>query len=159
MIGLNDVRPYAEEYEIDAGLILAIILTESSGNSWAIRYEPEWRFFNEPAHWASTLKISPETEQHLQMFSWGLMQIMGATARDMGFTKELQKLCAPNLGIEYGCKYLRRQLLRYSGQTISAIAAYNAGSAIRSDVDKTKYVNQVYVDKVMNEWSKLGKKT
>ncbi len=137
-------------------LVKAIILTESSDNTWAVRYEPHWRWFFSPKQWARRLKITDKTERSLQANSWGLMQIMGATARELGFTRPLVRLCEPMLGVEYGCRYLKKQLDRYSGDVYKAVAAYNAGSARRSVLHPSKFKNQVYVDKVMKHFTEVG---
>ena len=95
--------------------------------------------------------------------SWGPMQIMGATARWLGFKGTfLSELIEPEVGIEYGCKYLANLKRRFSGNSKNncnqvddiaifcdkKISAYNAGSP-RKKADGT-YVNQKYVDKVLN---------
>ena len=77
---------------------------------------------------------------------------MGATARELGCDAPfLSVLCSPVVGIEYGCRYLARQLERY-GSEVEAVAAYNAGSARRSG---DEFVNQSYVDKVMQARERL----
>jgi soluble lytic murein transglycosylase-like protein len=61
--------------------------------------------------------------------SYGLMQILLSTARDLGFTGAPTDLFQPEKGVYYGTLYLARQLKRYHGDTTKAVAAYNAGSA------------------------------
>jgi len=47
------------------------------------------------------------TEAYARSFSWGLMQVMGAVAREEGFTgTSLAELCDPATGIDAGCKHL-----------------------------------------------------
>jgi soluble lytic murein transglycosylase len=62
----------------------------------------------------------------------GLMQILPETAdfvaRKTGGTEfEQRDLANPQVNISYGCWYLRYLLDLYDGNTLAAVAAYNAG--------------------------------
>jgi soluble lytic murein transglycosylase len=62
----------------------------------------------------------------------GLMQILPDTAKFIahlsgGTAFELRDLGDPDINIRYGSYYLRYLLDRYDGNTVAAIAAYNAG--------------------------------
>jgi soluble lytic murein transglycosylase len=62
----------------------------------------------------------------------GLMQILPSTAvfiahRSGGTRFELRDLADPQINISYGSWYLRYLLDRYDGNTVAAVAAYNAG--------------------------------
>ena len=112
---------------LDYYLVAAMVLTESNGETHAIRYERGYRYVFEP------YKVKPEgcsraTEINAQQCSWGLMQIMGATARELGFRGWMPELCRPEIGLAYGCKYLARQIKRYANNVQWGVAAYNAGS-------------------------------
>lgn len=76
----------------------------------------------------------------------GLMQILPATAFQMGFRGAPDTLFDPETNIHFGAKYLRWQLDRFRGSTDFAIAGYNAGTP-RTRIDG-KFTNQEYVDKV-----------
>ncbi len=59
--------------------------------------------------------------------SWGLMQVMGAVAREYGFSgRFLSQLCDPAVGLEYGCRHLSILLKRH-GTIRAALSAYNSG--------------------------------
>ena len=143
------IQEKAKKYGIPKCLVHAIIQVESSGNTHAIRYEPEYRWVYEVELIAKHNRIPESTEENQQMISWGLMQVMGAVAREHGFKgRYISELCTPELGVEYGCKHLKRQYERYNDWEM-AIAAYNAGSV---RMKGSKYVNQAYVDKVLKNW-------
>ena len=134
---------------INPPLVQAIIEVESSGDPLAMRYEPEWPYFVE----TGVRGVSRATEEMQQATSWGLMQVMGTTARELGCDAPfLSALCSPRVGLEFGCRYLAKQLARYDGNEVAAVAAYNAGTARRRD--DGDWINQSYVNKV---WSAYGR--
>lgn len=140
-----EIHDAAAEFGLDPSLIAAIIQVESGGMPLRIRAEPTFEFLNAPARYAERLGITKNTEIACQKMSWGLMQIMGATARDMGFEGHLTELIFPEAGIYWGSKYLGTRVKRYKS-TKAAIAAYNAGS-LRT-LENGAIMNQKYVDKV-----------
>ena len=117
-------KTIALQYDLDQKLVCAICEHESSWNPWAVRYEPAFEKKYDP-----TVGISL-TEHMGRAFSYGLMQIMGETARELGFTEPyLTELCDPSTGLEFGC----RKLVRCFGQTPdltdirSVLLKYNGG--------------------------------
>ncbi len=60
--------------------------------------------------------------------SYGVMQILPATARQMGYQGEDAALVNPALSIRYGARYLAYQLRRYDGVYRRASIAYKAGT-------------------------------
>ena len=137
----------AAEYGIPPDLLRAVVHVESGGNPWAMRYEDHWRWFTDLDKYSGSYQ-SLDTEKQAQKTSWGLMQIMGGTARGMGFDgRFLSELLDPETNLTWGCMYLRNQYLRY-GCWEDAVAAYNAGS-VRKRENGT-YYNQGYVDKVFD---------
>jgi soluble lytic murein transglycosylase len=97
------IRQQASDKNLDPALIAGVIYVES-------------RFRDQTSHAGAK----------------GLMQIMPATAdyiaRKSGGTEfEQGDLADPQINIAYGSWYLRYLLERYHGNTILALAAYNAG--------------------------------
>ena len=129
-------------------LVYAICQVESSLNPTAIRHEPRYRWLV-----GDNETMSPAERQD-QMTSWGLMQVMGAVARELGHTGLLSDLLDPPTGLFYGCLHLRRFRAKYDIWP-DVIAAYNAGSPRRVAGQIGPYVNQSYVDKVLAAWNNL----
>lgn len=145
----------AEHFGVDVNLVAAIVQAESGGITFRTRYEPNYNYLSAPERWAGRLGITKETEIICQKTSYGLMQLMGATARDEGYEDYLVEMVEPAIGIYWGTKFLAGKLKKYKGHTKRAIAAYNAGSA-RYEKDSVLFVNQAYVDKVSKFLSELA---
>jgi soluble lytic murein transglycosylase len=97
------IRQQAREKDVDAALIAAVIYAES--------------------------KFDDRTSS---AGARGLMQITPQAAHDIerhsgGTTFELGDLADPEINIRYGTFLLRELLDRYDGDTVAALAAYNAG--------------------------------
>jgi soluble lytic murein transglycosylase-like protein len=86
------------------------------------------------------------------MQSYGLAQIMGGTARWLGFNGALPALYKPENNLYWACSYLSYLKKKYGGGD-ELIAAYNAGSP-RKGNDR-KFLNQYYVDKVKEYYNQL----
>lgn len=134
---------FAGKRNIDGELIAAIILQESGGNQYAMRFEPKWRYFKDVDLWAATLHCTAETERTGQATSWGVMQVMGGTARSYKFGGWFTELCDPEANIEVGSHLLMDLLEKYR-EPRKAVSAYNAGVP----TDK----NSGYVDKVLENY-------
>jgi hypothetical protein len=139
---LNYCRSHALNYDIISGLISV----ESNWHPKRARYEPAFNYFSQPYKWAALQSISQDTEMTLQRTSWGLMQLMGATARSLSYDLWLPDLCDPMTGIIWGCEYFKSRAAHYP-DVKDQISAYNAGTP-RKRGDGT-YENQAYVDKVL----------
>jgi soluble lytic murein transglycosylase len=99
------IRQQAKEKHVDAALIAAVIYAES--------------------------KFDDRTSS---AGARGLMQITPQAAKDIerhsgGTTFEFGDLGDPEINIRYGTYLLRELLDRYDGDTVAALAAYNAGPA------------------------------
>lgn len=139
-----------KRFGIDPKLAAAIVTVESSWNPWSVRYEPMFHYLHKPDFFAAAQRWTVQTETVLQKTSLGLMQIMGGTARDLGYQDHLTKLLLPEVGLEWGLRYLATKTQRYRDLR-DAISAYNAGSARRSPGGA--YSNQDYVDKVWRHYA------
>lgn len=142
------IRAAAARHQLPIALVRAIVRVESSADPHAMRYEPAFyrRYVQHCQHrvWPG---VSRDTEEQLRAFSFGLMQIMGQTAREAGYAEKfLTGLLDPATNFDWGCRYLAALQKRYHGNAEAATAAYNAGSAFRAADDRWR--NQEYVDKV-----------
>lgn len=144
------VHKIADKYGIPKQLLKAMVLVESGGNPWAIRYEDHYRWLYHPEKIAKEIKIPVYTEVMQQKTSWGCMQVMGAVARELGCKYPyLSQLCNPEIGIDLGAQHLKRYYEKY-GNWEEAIVSYNAG-APRKHPDGS-YKNQQYLEKVLQHW-------
>lgn len=135
----------AQEHGVDPALALAIAETESGFDTFAARFEPGFRYLDRQAKRPRT--SSPQTEGNHQATSWGMMQVMGVVARELGHKGWLTELSLPDVGAMYGVMYLKKKLDKYSSLGLnSVISAYNAGQPITG--------NQSYVNKVLSAKAK-----
>lgn len=142
------IETAAAGHGLSANLVEAIVLQESGGNTWATRPEPAYRYlvtaktgqpfrFLSPNEAASKLPPSDfhgilpsgALQEWLgQQTSWGLMQVMGAVARELGFKAPyFAELTDPMTGLHFGCKHFANQLAWSKGNVNRALGAYNAG--------------------------------
>ncbi len=151
-IDLKFFERAAKPFGINPALLMAMAKVESGLNPYAVRFEPKWRYHWNCKEFAEELIITPQTEEMLQATSWGLMQVMGTVAREMGFDRHLTELTEPGLNVVIACKKLRLLFNKYK-KTHDVISAYNQGSPRRNK--RGFYENQNYVDKVLKELKTL----
>lgn len=121
---LGLVRKWATKYGLDPYLVCAVCEQESSWNPWAARFEPG--FLARYVHPVNP--VAPTTHEILQATSFGLMQVMGGVALELGWRGYfLTKLCDPDMGVDYGCRKLQKCFERYPGDDEKALLAYNGG--------------------------------
>lgn len=151
------ILKFADEYQLEPEFIKAIIAVESAFNPLAVRYEPTYQWIKHEIvnKYADLHLVSHDTEMMLNKCSLGLMQVMGSTLRDLGHMGHLLDIIAtPELGIRYGAKFLARLAEKYPDMKDVA-AAYNAGSPRK--LSGGTYINQDYVDKVMEHYYRYKK--
>ena len=141
------IKEKALKYGIDPDLIEAFCLVESSDDPDAERFEPDFK-----KRYIDYMKLDNE-EAEGRATSYGLMQIMGQVARELGFKGQFSELFTPEIGLEYSIRHLKHFIDKYNKQGMNhAIAAYNAGSA---RIKGGLFVNQGYVDKVNKALNKI----
>jgi soluble lytic murein transglycosylase-like protein len=119
-------RKTAAAHSLDPALVCSIIEQESSWNPWAMRYEPLF-FAKYVANLYTNNKITA-SEAYARGFSWGLMQVMGQVAREIGFDGTfLSALCDPEQGLATGCRLLRKKLDAMGGDVTRGLLAWNGG--------------------------------
>jgi soluble lytic murein transglycosylase-like protein len=118
------VTPHATKYGLDPKIVCAVCEQESDWYPWAVRWEPAfYQRYIVPMN-----LVAQPTEAQLRACSFGLMQIMGQTAREFGFGKTfLTELCDPDTGVEFGCKKLQK-CFSVHGDAETSLLAYNGGS-------------------------------
>jgi soluble lytic murein transglycosylase len=103
------IRQQAREKDVDAALIAAVIYAESKFSD-----------STSAAGARGLMQITPEAANEIERHSGGT-------------TFTLRDLSDPEINIRYGTFLLRELLDRYEGDTVAALAAYNAGP---SNVDR-----------------------
>lgn len=142
----NLITIHAKKANIDRDLVAAVIQQESAGNPFSARYEAHYRYLVNVNQWALELGITANTEEMMQKTSFGLMQIMGGKAREIGHVGHLPELFMPDLNLHFGCKILHSLAWEYKTEP-EIIAAYNAGHVSKTPGGMFK--NQAHVDRVM----------
>ena len=139
------IEEVSQEQNVPAAILAAIVQTESGANRHGIRFESQYKYLFKTKENAQENRITEATETVMQMTSFGLTQVMGAVARELGLKGTIFQLLEPEVNLTY-CALLLKRLAKKYTQKDDLIAAYNAGSAIKG-MDG-KYKNQQYVDKV-----------
>lgn len=164
----EQIEQAALAVQLDPALVSALVSVESAGNQWAWNPEPQYRYLwdvkrNAPFRALSQSEIASKVppadfptlagdrdqEFWAQQASWGLMQIMGAVAREIGFRGDyLTQLCQPEANLLIGCKKLSQLLVWANGNVTQALAAWNGGKGGNTI---EPFRNQAYADKVTKE--------
>jgi Transglycosylase SLT domain len=122
-------------HTLNREIVAGLIAVESGGVWWRRRFEPAFYdhyirnkelgllpgYVHLPGRDSATEKLDLAT-------SWGLMQIMGQTAREAGFNKEMETLLFPKTNVAFGAKKLRACLEREKFDYEKALLRYNGGA-------------------------------
>jgi soluble lytic murein transglycosylase-like protein len=133
-------RATATAHAVDPQLVCAIVEQESAWNPWAVRYEPGFLSrYVAPLYTAGKLSA---TETYTRAMSWGLMQVMGQVAREIGFANpSLTELCDPATGLEFGCRIMAKHLARSKGDVAAALLAWNGGGNVNYPAEVTARID------------------
>lgn len=115
-------KQMATKYGLDPALVCAVCEQESGWDPWASRFEP--RFL---ARYVQPLGIKDLTEMQERAFSFGLMQLMGEVARELGWKGHIVQLCDPAVGLVLGCQHLANKLKTAGGDINKALLLWNGG--------------------------------
>lgn len=116
------IRSTASWHALEPSLLLALAEQESSFNTWAMRYEPS--FYE---HYVRKNYPTLNTEAAARSTSYGLCQVMGEVAREMGFTGPfLTMLCDESTGLDYGARMLHKCITE-AGTVSAGLLRYNGG--------------------------------
>jgi soluble lytic murein transglycosylase-like protein len=108
---------------LDSSLVCAVIEQESGFDPWLIRYEPGFY-----STYETKLKLPSITEATARAMSWGPMQVMGESAREVGYLGPFAQLCDAEVGVNVGCEVLRLKFAKASGDVRQALLYWNGGS-------------------------------
>lgn len=144
------IDKYSVKFDVSSSLIRAIIYIESRGDITAIRYEPQLK----KAKWYNKNLSFKNKKDDFTYCSYGLMQILFATAKALGYKGTPINLYNIKDNIYYGTKYIKNLIKRY-GNTEDVISSYNQGTPKKNA--KGKYKNQQYVNAVSRHMRKLLK--
>lgn len=107
---------YADRYLLDPSLVCALIDHESDWNTFAFK----------PPQNAMPLLGCTSQEKWGRSMTWGLMQLKGDFARELGFTgRFLSELCEPITGIDYGCRRLNQCANLHPRDEAAALSLYS----------------------------------
>jgi soluble lytic murein transglycosylase-like protein len=126
-LSTNDARlalgaKYAAKYGLDTAIVCAVCEQESGWNPWAVRFEPAFY-----TRYIEPLNLPDPTEAYARSFSFGLMQVMGQVARELGFAgRSLTQLCDPDIGMDVGCRKLKKCFTQWTQPEV-ALLCYNGG--------------------------------
>ncbi len=151
----REIDAAAKAHGLDPDLVESLVLVESSGYASAFRYESAFfqKYQAPKTEWAFALQNPLRYGS-----SYGLLQIMVAVAREVGFQQyeEPEHLFIPRIGLEMGCRKFAELVAwaQRTGPTMSeeiqlraAIAAYNGGH-LKNEPDFTPDRNAAYAEKV-----------
>lgn len=139
----REIAAVAGQFGLDADLLEAQVLVESSGHTDAFRFEPGFyeRYLRGKGEWAGWIPRRVSS-------SYGLLQVMFPTAIEHGFVGEPEDLFKPRTGLFAGATILHALLTWAEGDIVRAIAAYNAGKGGADSPVGRAYAERVLAKKL-----------
>lgn len=145
----REIADAAAVHGLDRRVVAALIQVESGGNPFAWNPEPRYRYLWNVREGRPFRPLTPaelmdeipprdfpvfagdrDQEWWGQQASWGLMQVMGALAREYGYRAPyLTELVSPAANLGIGCRHLAALLKWAEGDLVQALAAWNGGKA------------------------------
>jgi hypothetical protein len=147
-----EIANYAYDVKLDPWLVLGVVWQESSGEVGAYNPEQKYRWFwdcknNKPFRKVTDEEnrseyppkdfydmrgfkgVDADQEWWAQQASWGVMQPMGAVARECGYRGIYltQLVISPELNIQIGCTHLARKIKQENGNLEKGLLRYNGG--------------------------------
>jgi len=119
-----EVKDLSRYHGVPFDIALGVVAVESSGRAKILRFEKKYKWLYGVKVFARKFGWTEDTETALQRFSYGLMQIMLATARGHGFKNHPMDLLEPQIGFSWGCYHLSTLFNRYQNWN-DAVSAYN----------------------------------
>ena len=150
----------SERYWIPVPLLAALMIQENRlADPRATRNEPVPSWVSDPSRTMDAARAFGWPNALLAT-SYGLCQVLGGTAWDMGWKGTPDQLCVPATNIELCCKNLRSSLDRYHGtqrhRFALALIAYNGGQgradAVARGLPNPAPASGVYSNEVMARW-------
>lgn len=125
---LDAAKQAAANAGLEYALVAAVVEQESSWVTWSIRYEAAYydRYIKPLV---DSGRLKNPTEATARAFSWGLMQVMGDTARNIGYTGHIAMMCEPPTGLMIGCAVLNAKIKAAQMDVHLGLQMYNGGSA------------------------------
>jgi soluble lytic murein transglycosylase-like protein len=121
---------WAAKYGLNPYIVAAVCEQESNWEPGAVRFEPAFlRRYVVPLNLDMFESFNRAT-------SWGLCQVMGQVAVELGFRGDLTLLRDPDAAVDYGCRKLKRCFLQHDVPLLSddtqlatqPLLSYNGGS-------------------------------
>jgi len=119
---------------IDPRIIAAVIAIESAGDPKARRYESA--FYDQYILGRTRDRLggffptnrSLSTELHDRAYSWGLMQMMGQLARELGYNGDMVDLLDPETNITLGCQRFADLFFKSNCDMDKTLDRWNGGA-------------------------------
>jgi soluble lytic murein transglycosylase-like protein len=156
----------SQRHEVSQALVLALVYHESGCNENAVRFEPHVYLWPEVVRRAR----GDRQERRFLASSYGVAQVLGVTARSMGYAGTPADFRYRSL--EYGVRYLAGKYQQYRSWE-DALASYNGGhgAVLRKKrtgsyglrvsvyVKSVKVLRDRYGDAIIAAWRKAMRET